>query len=154
MIVRRMHPEEIDVTVNLFNYYKMEAIESIPEIEAQYDPDSVLKTIRTYNTYNEYIWFNAYEGQRPVGLIAGCITALPWNEELLVAHIDMIYILDSHRNMESVRMLYNEFEAWARTCKCHKITAGDIGINPERTRKLYEYLGFEPGVFMIKEFDE
>lgn len=153
MIVRRMQPQEFDVTVNLFNYYKMEAIESLPEIEEQYDEDSVINTIRTYNTYNEYIWFNAYDGQRPVGLIAGCITALPWNRDLLVAHIDMIYMLESHRSMTNLKQLYNTFEEWALTCKCIKVTAGDIGINPERTKKIYESLGFKPGVFMIKEFD-
>jgi len=149
-----MQPEEIDVTVNLFNYYKMEAVESIPEIEEQYDPDSVLETIRMYNTYHEYAWFNAYDGQRPVGLIAGCVTALPWNRRILVAHIDMIYMLESHRNMSNFMMLYNEIEAWAKMCGCTKITAGDIGINPQRTEKIYTHLGFDKGVFMVKELAE
>lgn len=154
MIVRPMLAEEIDVTVNLFNYYKMDAVESIPEIEDQYDPDSVLETIRMYSTYHEYVWFNAYDGQRPVGLIAGCITSLPWNRNILIAHIDMIYILDSHRNINNLNLLYNEFESWARNCKCTKITAGDIGINPERTEKIYTHFGFNKGVFMIKELSE
>jgi hypothetical protein len=154
MIVRNMQPQEIDVTVNLFNYYKMEAVESIPSIEEEYDVDSVLETIRMYNTYNEYIWFNAYEGQRPVGLISGCITAVPWNRKILMAHIDMIFLLPSHRNMSNVKMLYDAFETWAMNCGCSKITGGDIGIFPERTEKIYSHLGFKPGVFMVKELSE
>lgn len=154
MIVRSMQPHEIDVTVNLFNYYKEEAVESLPSIEDEYDTNSVLETIRMYNTYNEYSWFNAYDGQRPVGLIAGCITNVPWNRKILVAHIDMIYVLPSHRSLENLNMLYTNFEQWAKNCGCTKITAGDIGINPARTEKIYTHFGFERGVFMIKEMCE
>jgi GNAT superfamily N-acetyltransferase len=149
-----MQPHEIDVTVNLFNYYKEEAVESLPEIEDEYDTNSVLETIKMYNTYNEYIWFNAYDGQRPVGLVAGCITNVPWNRKILVAHVDMIYMLPSHRNMENLNMLYGQVEQWAKNCGCVRITAGDIGINPQRTQKVYTHLGFNPGVFMVKELSE
>lgn len=154
MIVRLMQPHEIDVTVNLFNYYYYDAAEKIESIKDEYDSDSMLETVRMYNTYHEYVWFNAYEGQRPVGLIAGCITTVPWNRKKLIGHIDLVYLLESHRNMENFRQLYDEFKSWALNCGCSKITAGDIGINPERTEKLYTHLGFEKSVFMIKELSE
>lgn len=153
MIVRRMQPQEFDVTVNLFNYYIDEAAQALPEIEEQYDSNSVIETIRLYNSHYEYVWFNAYDGQRPVGLVAGCITNLPWNRKLLIGHIDLVYLLDSHKNLDNFRSLYNEFEAWALNCGCSKITAGDIGINPDRTRKIYTHLGFKEGVWLTKELD-
>lgn len=151
MIVRKMQPAEIDITVNLFGYYRDEAVKTLPHIEQEYDENSVIETIRLYNSHYEYCWFNAYEGQRPVGLIAGCITATPWNKNLLNAHIDMIFLIESHRNMDNFRSLYSEFEAWARSYDARKITAGDIGINPDRTRKIYSSLGFNESVWMIKE---
>jgi len=151
MIVRKMHPAEFDLTVNLFGYYRDEAVKTMPHIDEEYDENSVIETIRLYNSHHEYGWFNAYEGQRPVGLIAGCITQTPWNKNILNAHIDMIFLIDSHRNMENFRSLYNEFEAWARGYEARKITAGDIGINPDRTRKVYGQLGFVESAWMIKE---
>lgn len=154
MIVRPMLAKEIDVTVNLFGYYRDEAIQSLPEIEEQYDESSVLETIRLYSSHNEYVWMNAYEGQRPVGLIAGCLTQMPWNKKLLNAHIDMVFLLESHRTIDNFKLLYNTFEQWARGYKCRKITAGDIGINPERTRKIYSHLGFEEHIWMIKDITD
>jgi GNAT superfamily N-acetyltransferase len=154
MIVRKMQPSEIDVTVNLFGYYRDEATLTMPEIDEEYDENSVIETIRLYSSHYEYCWFNAYEGQRPVGLVAGCVTQTPWNHKLLVGHIDMIYLLESHRNMANVQMLYDEFVAWAKLSGCTKITAGDIGINPDRTRKVYTHLGFKEAVMMTKELAE
>lgn len=154
MIVRRMQPSEIDVTVNLFGYYRDEAVERLPEINEEYDTDSVLETIRLYNSHNEYIWFNAYEGQRPIGLVAGCVTTVPWNRKILIGHIDMIFLLESHRSLDNFKELYTAVEQWAKMCGCTKLTAGDIGINPERTKKIYTHLGFTEGVWMTKELDD
>lgn len=151
MIARAMQAQEIDITVNLFAYYRDEAIQSLPRIAEEYDENSVIETIRLYSTHHEYCWLNAYEGQRPVGLLAGCITQTPWNHSLLNAHIDMIYMLESHRSLENLKTLYGEFEAWAKNNGATKITAGDIGINPERTKKIYTGLGFNEGVWMTKE---
>jgi hypothetical protein len=53
--------------------------------------------------------------------------------------------------MDNFRELLTQFEGWAKTIKAQNITAGDIGINPERTQKLYEHFGFKPGVWMGKE---
>lgn len=147
MIVRRMLPQEIDSTVILCRYYADEA--SIPDDE--YDEDAVLETIRHYSSHYEYFWFNAYDGQRPVGIIAGCCTKAPWSKTKLHAHIELIYLLESHRTMDNFRTLLSKAEEWARTIKACEITAGDIGINPERTQKLYSHFDFKPGVWMGKE---
>lgn len=151
MIVRKMLPIEFDSTVNLFGYYRDEAIESLPIIEEQYDENSVIDTIRTYASKWDHCWFNVYDNQRPVGFIAGYASECPWNKQIIDANIAFIYLLDSHKSMDNFRLLLNHFEQWAKTIGARSITAGDIGINPERTRKLYEHFDFKPGVWMGKE---
>jgi GNAT superfamily N-acetyltransferase len=151
MIVRKMNTHEFDDTVILFGYYRDEAIEKMPKIEQQYDENSVIRTIRRYASDWQHCWFNAYQGSRPVGFIAGYISTCPWNDELITANIAFIYMHPSHRSLDNFRALLDEFEAWARLVQAQDITAGDIGIDPERTRTLYEHFGFKPGVWMGKE---
>ena len=151
MIVRQMQPREFDMTVNLFGYYRDEAIQTMPKIADEYDENSVIDTIKTFASKWDHIWLNAYDNQRPVGFIAGYASACPWNSNILDANIAFIYLLDSHKNMDNFRELLTQFEGWAKTIKAQNITAGDIGINPERTQKLYEHFGFKPGVWMGKE---
>jgi GNAT superfamily N-acetyltransferase len=151
MIVRKMNLAEFDSTMILFGYYRDEAILAIPRIEEEYDENSVIETIRTYSSNIDYCWFNAYENSRPVGFIAGYASACPWNKKIIDANIAFIYLLESHRTMDNFRELMTKFEEWAKTIEASNITAGDIGINPERTQKLYEHFGFKSGVWMGKE---
>jgi GNAT superfamily N-acetyltransferase len=151
MIVRQMQPQEFDSTIICFQYYRDEAIESLPRIAEEYDENSVIKTIKHFASKWDHCWFNAYEGQRVVGFIAGYASECPWNKEIIDANIAFIFMLDSHKNMDNFRQLLGKFEEWARTIKARNITAGDIGINPERTQKLYEHFDFKPGVWMNKE---
>ena len=151
MIVRQMQPQEFDSTIICFQYYRDEAIESLPRIAEEYDENSVLKTIKTFASKWDHCWFNAYEGSRVVGFIAGYASECPWNSEIIDANIAFIFMLESHKNMDNFRQLLAKFEEWARTIKAQNITAGDIGINPERTQKLYEHFDFKPGVWMNKE---
>ena len=146
-----MQPIEFDSTVNLFGYYRDEAIETMPIIESQYDENSVIDTIRTFAAKWDHCWFNAYDNNRPVGFIAGYASETPWNKSIIDANIAFIFLLESHRTMDNFRLLLNQFEHWAKTINARSITAGDIGINPERTQKLYEHFGFKPGVWMGKE---
>lgn len=151
MIIRTMLPQEFDLTVTVFSRYFDEAAESIPSMADEYDENSVIKTIRTFASKWDHCWFNAYEGQRPVGFIAGYASECPWNNQIIDANIGFIYLLDSHKNMDNFRLLLNKFEEWAKTIKAKNITAGDIGINPDRTQKLFEHFGFQPGVWLNKE---
>ena len=149
MIVRKMLPQEIDITVNLCKYYKEEA--SIPDEE--YFENDVVETIRLYSTKYEYCWLNAYEGQRPIGLVAGYICKAPWGPTYH-AHCELIFLLESHRNMENFKQLIKAFEEWARICGAKEMTAGDIGINVERTKRIFGALGFKEGCWMNKELDD
>jgi GNAT superfamily N-acetyltransferase len=151
MIVRKMLPQEFDATMIVFEYYRDEAIEALPKIADEYDENSVLETIRQYNSNWEYCWFNIYDNSRPVGFVAGYASACPWNKNIFSANISFIYLLESHRSMSNFTMLLNEFTAWAKIIGASEITGGDIGIAPDRTQKLYEHFGFKPYVLMGKE---
>jgi GNAT superfamily N-acetyltransferase len=151
MIVRKMLPVEFDSTVNLFGYYFDEAAEALPKMTNEYDENSIIDTIRHYASHWDHCWYNVYDNQRPVGFVAGYAAECPWNKNIIDAHIAFIFLLDSHKNMDNFRLLLNKFEEWAKTIKASNITAGDIGINPERTEKLYSHFGFKPGVWMGKE---
>lgn len=154
MIVRTMLPQEIDVTINLVNYYTDEAAQAIPGLAEQYDTNSIINTVRKYSISPNYVWFNLYEGQRPVGFIAGYLGQQPWNENLFLGHISLIYVLPSHRSLPVFRQLIDKFTEWAKENNCVKITAGDIGIDEERTRAIYEHIGFKPLLLMAKEITE
>ena len=154
MIIRKMQPMEFDVTVNLFGYYRDEAIESIPSIAEEYDENSVIETIRHYATQWDHCWFNVYENSRPVGFIAGYASETPWNKSIIDANIAFIYLLDSHKNLDNFKLMVKKFEEWARMINAHAITGGDIGINPERMEKLYTHLGFTSLLLMTKELTD
>lgn len=146
-----MQATEIDVTVNLFRYYAQEAYESDPELGEQFDVDSVIETIRTRNIHPEYCWFNVYDNNRPVGFISACVTQAPWNLEIYYAHVELVYVLKSHRNIQVFRDLLENVEAWAKQYNVVKITASDIGVDLDRTRKVYSSVGFKEGLWMEKE---
>lgn len=151
MIVRKMQANEFDITINLFAYYRDEAVTSLPYIQEEYDEDSMNATIRYYASHWDHCWFNAYENTRPVGFVAGYASECPWNKNIIDANIAFIYLLESHRTMDNFKRLMQQFEEWARLIKAKNITGGDIGINPERMQKLYEHFGFKPLLMMSKE---
>lgn len=154
MLVRRMNPQEFDSTMNLFHMYRDEAIETVPEIEFEYDENSMIDTMRRFSSNGNYCWYNLYDNTRPVGFIAGMASGCLWNDSLFDAHIAFVFIHPSYRNMDNFRLLFKEFEYWAREVGAKRMTGGDIGINPERTRKLYEHFGFKAGVWLGKELSE
>jgi Acetyltransferase (GNAT) family len=153
MIVKEMNVQDFDATVICFSYYRDEAIKSIPQIEDEYDENSVIKTIRARASRAEHCWFNAYEGTRVVGFIAGTLIPQPWNERILSANIDFIFLLEGHRNFNNFHALMAKFESWAQECDATSITGGDIGIDIDRSRTLFEHMGFQPMLLMNKELN-
>ena len=79
------------------------------------------------------------------------MTTPQWNENIVYAHIDLIFVLKEHRNMQSFKQLINQVEEWGAIFDVQKITAGDIGIDVERSRKLYESIGFSEALWMYKD---
>lgn len=153
MIVRSMQPYELDATMILFNYYRDEAIEVMPKIAEEYDENSMVMTVRSHASRVDHCWFNAYEGQRPIGFVGGFLSQCPWNEKILTANIAFIYMLPSHRSLENFNQLLAAFEEWSRTMRAVEITAGDIGIDIDRSRRLYQHVGFKEILLMTKELN-
>ena len=151
MIIQRLKPIDFDATIDLFDQYYAEAVESIPSMEDDYDSESIINFVRTYASHWHHAWFVAFEtSTRPIGFVAGTIVNEPWNETIVNANIDMIYLDPEHRSMDNFRRLVDHFTSWASSVGARRITAGDIGINPERTEKIYKHLGFEPACFLVK----
>lgn len=153
MIVRPMHVHEFDLTMLCVDYYKDEAMLAVPSIAEEYDENSVIKTVRSYASRADSCWYNAYDGQRVVGFVAGYLSDQPWNKEILTANIVFLFLLESHRNMENFKKLMAQFEEWAKINRAKYITGGDIGINVERSQTLYQRFGFTPILLMNKEID-
>lgn len=131
-------------------YYRDEA--DLPE--GEYDPDQMLKTVRNYMIHGDHAWFCLYEGQRIVGIVGGYASEIPWSKRI-EAHIQFLYVLPSHRNIANARQLVDEFEIWAKNIGAVRISAGDIGINTERTRAFYTQIGFKDvGCWLNKELSE
>lgn len=154
MIIQKLKPVDFDSVIELFDQYYQEAVESIPEMADDYDEESIINFVRTYASHWHHSWFVAFEhSSRPVGFVAGTIVNEPWNESIVNANIDMIYMLPDHRSMTNFKELVDHFTSWAAAAGCRRITAGDIGINPERTRKIYEHLGFNQACFLVKDIE-
>lgn len=154
MIIERLKPIDFDATIDLFDQYYAEAVESIPSMADEYDEESLINFVRTYASHWQHSWFVAFAGStRPVGFVAGTLINEAWNEKILNANIDMIYLHPEHRSMENFKQLVDHFTNWATSAGARRISAGDIGINPERTEKLYRHLGFEPACFLVKAIE-
>jgi hypothetical protein len=150
MQIRKIHPGEIDDLLNIIHQYAAEAAESMPEIADEIDDSVIVENIRTWSIQNAYNLLVAFEGQRPVGFIAGVITEMPWGKAKQ-ANIIFIFMTETHRNMDNFKALLDSFETWARQCKAKRICAGDIGVNVDRSRKLYNYLQFNEGLYVTKD---
>ena len=75
---------------------------------------------------------------------------MPWGKAHQ-ASIQFVFLTEEHRSMENFKALLDAFEDWARSVKATMVFAGDIGINIERSRTLYKYLGFTEGLFVSKD---
>jgi GNAT superfamily N-acetyltransferase len=148
VIVRKLTPKEFDPVINLFHRYYDEAIESIPSMAEERDDNSIIDTIKYYSTHYDHCWFVALEGQRPVGFVAGFASEAPWNKDIIYANIAFIYLIESHRSLDNFRELMSTFKEWAGIIGAQKITAGDIGINPQKMQKIYEHFEFKPVLLM------
>jgi GNAT superfamily N-acetyltransferase len=151
METKHLRPQDFDITMNLFHYYRDEAIDSLPYIEEEYDENTVIETIRDYAILETHCWLNLYEGQRPVGFVGGYLVNKPWNKNILIAHVQFVYIIDSHRNLDNFRDLLDGFKDWAKQKGAVAMSAGDIGLDTDRMRKLYEHFGFKSELSMIKD---
>jgi len=144
MIIRSMEPREIDLVINLFNYYKDDAGIS----DDRYDQDRVLRTVREYNIRPNLFFRVAFNGQRPIGIIGGFISQDPIETET-TATIQFNYLLDEFATVENYAELIAVFQEWAQQLGITQMRAIDIGQNISRLNDVYDTLGFDPVKVMI-----
>ena len=139
MIIREMEPREIDLVVNLFNYYR-DAASIDPD---RYDQNRVIITVREYNIRPNLFFRVAFSGQRPVGLIGGFLSEDPVESEV-AATVQFLYLLDEYADINNYQLLLDEFESWAKRFSVTAIRCIDIGSNIDRLKSVYDRLGFDP----------
>lgn len=150
MIIREIHPGEIDNLLDICQMYADEASQTMPDVNEEFDAGVVIDNIRNWSIQHNYKLLVAFEGHDIVGFIGGAIIQLPYTRRHQ-ANISYIFLKESNRTMDNFRSLLTAFEKWARQFQVSKIISGDIGIDIDRSRKLYNYLGFTEGLFVSKD---
>jgi hypothetical protein len=150
MEIRKIHPGEIDDIFVLFHQHTQEAIQSMPELADEIDDGALLNTLRSWSIQHHMCFLVAFEGQRPIGYVAGGVAAQPWSKKLY-AQIVLIFLTENSRGMENFKALVDKFEEWAKSVNAIRIVAGDIGVNIDRTRKIFTYLNFTEGLSVKRE---
>lgn len=138
MIIRKMSPDEIDLIINLFEYYKDET----DIADEDWDLARVVQTIKNYSLSWNLFFRIAYEGQRPVGVIGGFVSEDPITGERCAA-IQFNYLKPDYAGLGNYRQLVDEFVSWTREVKADSIKCMDIGNDPTRLDDVYEELGFK-----------
>jgi hypothetical protein len=141
MQIRKIHPGEIDDIFILFHQHTQEAITALPELADEIDDGALLNTVRGWSIQHNMCFLVAFEGERPIGYVAGGLATQPWSKKLY-AQIGLIFLTENSRSMENFKALVDKFEEWAKSAQAIRVVAGDIGVNVDRTRKIFEYLGF------------
>lgn len=139
MIIRAMEPRELDVVLNLFNYY----CEAADISDEQYDQDRARETVREYCIRPNLFFRIAVNGQRPVGLIGGFISQDPV-ETQVTATIQFLYLIPEFDDINNYECLVDEFTAWSQQFKVTQVRAIDIGNKLDRLHDVYDELGFSP----------
>lgn len=139
MIIRPMEPNEIDLVVNLFNYYR----EAAGITEDHYDENKTLNTIREYCIRPNLFFHCAYNGRRPIGVIGGFLSEDPIDTER-TATIQFNYLIPEFATIDNYGQLIAVFEKWAEQFTVSQIRAIDIGQNPNRLEAVYSDLAFNP----------
>jgi hypothetical protein len=137
MIIRKMDPEEMDLIVNLFEYYRDEA----DIADDKWDDQRVVKVIKNYSISWNLFFRIAYEGQRPIGVIGGFVSEDPITGERASA-IQFNYLKPDYASVSNYRQLVTQFVDWSKEVQAESIKCMDIGDNPARLDEVYEELGF------------
>lgn len=144
-----MEINEVDLVINLFNYYREEAEIS----EERYDENRVLQTVREYCIRPNLFFRVAFNGLRPVGLIGGFLSEDPIESDT-TATIQFNYLIPEFNSVENYAEMIAEFQKWAKQFNVQQMRALDIGNNLTRLNDVYDILGFTPVRISImnKEF--
>lgn len=139
-----MEPDEMDLIVNLFEYYKDESLIS----DSDWDVNRVVQVIKNYSVSWNLFFRVAYEGTRPVGVIGGFVSEDPITGERASA-IQFNYLKPNYASVGNYRQLIDQFVEWSKEVKATDIKCMDIGNCPDRLDEVYQDLGFAANTLTI-----
>jgi len=85
----------------------------------------------------------AYDGDAPVGMIAGCLAPYFFGQGTLASDF-VWYVLPEHRGSRASIRLLKEFRSWAKEKGADELYMGvTTNVAADRTGQLLERLGFE-----------
>ena len=76
------------------------------------------------------------------GFIVGALEQQPWNKQYLCS-IPFIYLDDCCRGKGWAEQMLDNAKAWAKANNCYEIITSDYAVDPDRTGKWLESIGFE-----------
>lgn len=144
-------PGDLDDLVCLGRAMRDESNAAFPEI----DPNSVESYLRLAVENPDCIFFAiARIGMTPVGFVTGVIGPYAFSPALHAA-CDLLFVLPEYRGRYAGVRLLRAIGDWAAARGAREIELGQsTGIEPVRTGKLLQKIGFEPlGRTFRKELD-
>ncbi len=106
---------------------------------------------RIGNHFNQCCFVYEVEGEGIVGAVIGAIVPYFFGNDLIACD-DAIYVKEKFRNFYAARKLINKFSEWGKSKGAKEICLGlSSGLATDRTKKLYEYLGFESHGYILKK---
>jgi GNAT superfamily N-acetyltransferase len=113
----------------------------------QFDERAMLKMVEKPGLFIEMAWI----GGEAVGLFTGLVEETFFGPDI-VAHQHLLYIEPAHRGGILAAQMMHRFETWALLQNAKEIWVSQAtGIQPERTRKLFEALGFKTIGFIARK---
>ena len=113
----------------------------------KFDAQALLQSFQRPGLFVEL----AFDGEEAVGLCTGFVEQTFFGPDL-VAHQHLFYVVPSHRGGILAARMMHRFETWALLQGAKEVWVSQAtGIRPERTRKLFEALGFGTVGFIARK---
>lgn len=100
---------------------------------------------------NRWCLFVAEDQDKLVGVFAGCAFEHFFGTDLVASDL-ILYVDPEHRGSSAAPRLIKAYEQWARGVGVKEIQLGvSTGVQPERTLRLFEKLGFGDTAYMLRK---
>jgi GNAT superfamily N-acetyltransferase len=132
MIVRRLHPWEVEDVMPLAEAFHAEA-----DVGSTFSAEIFAGTLMR----NEYVAIGAFVNHMLVGVMVGVLVQQSMTVARMAQEI-MWYILPEHRGNPDAAKMFDAFEDWAKVKKANVISMVSLEGNPTVT-KFYRRNGYK-----------
>ena len=141
MTIERARPADLDDLVRMGRAMRDESVAGFPDI----DPDAVAAHLRVATANPDRVFFAiARSGGQPAGFVSGVIGPYAFSPALHAA-CDLLFVLPAFRGRFTGVRLLRALCDWAAGQGARAVELGlSTGIDPDRTGKLVEKIGFAP----------